>query len=408
MAGSLACGVLRPHPRWSNRMARYTSGSKDRGGPERHRPRAAVDEQRGLAVRVAVDLPVDEVAVTWVEHPVVVRFGRGEGGGHVLGSFVRVPGGSGGHQRGMELFPAMPLADWQDTKATLHRFTQIVGKIRLAAGVRRNHWWGVPFHLTGRGITTRPMGRPGGTVLTIDFDFLRPPARHHDAGRRGGVVPAVRPVRRVVLPRDDAGAGVPGRPDRPGRPPAVRPARTPDRPFADDTEHATYDPLQVTRYWQVLSQVNLVLEEFAAGYSGKISPVHHFWHTFDIACTRFSDRVVDQAGERPGDAGGVLPRGDQLRLLVRRRRVRRAGLLLLHRARARRAGRRAAVAVDRAVGAQNGSHLAILRYDDARAEADPRAAVLAFYESAYQAGARRAGWDVERLACPGGVTDART
>jgi hypothetical protein len=64
------------------------------------------------------------------------------------------------------------------------------------------------------------------------------------------------------------------------------------RPFSDDTEHASYDPVWANRYWQVLSQVNLILEEFAAGYSGKVSPVHHFWHTFDIAHTRFSERQI--------------------------------------------------------------------------------------------------------------------
>src|SRR5213080_3610910 len=79
-------------------------------------------------------------------------------------------GGKGGE---MELFPAMPLAQWQDTKETLHRFAQVVGKIRLAASVRRNHWWNVPFHLTGRGLTSRPMGRAdGGPIFTIDFDFV--------------------------------------------------------------------------------------------------------------------------------------------------------------------------------------------------------------------------------------------
>jgi hypothetical protein len=73
----------------------------------------------------------------------------------------------------MELFPPMPLASWQDTKQTLHRFCQVVGKIRLAASVRRNHWWNVPFHLTGRGITTRPMDQAGTQPgFTIDFDFL--------------------------------------------------------------------------------------------------------------------------------------------------------------------------------------------------------------------------------------------
>ena len=67
-----------------------------------------------------------------------------------------------------------------------------------------------------------------------------------------------------------------------------------DRPFAEDTEHAAYDPVLANRYWQVLSQVALVLEEFAAGFSGKASPVHHFWHTFDIAHSRFSGRHIDQ------------------------------------------------------------------------------------------------------------------
>ncbi|MER6592936.1 DUF5996 family protein [Micromonospora purpureochromogenes] len=73
----------------------------------------------------------------------------------------------------MELFPPMPLVQWQDTKATLHRFAQVVGKIRLAASVRRNHWWNVPFHVTGRGIPSRLMGQAGGNpIFTIDFDFV--------------------------------------------------------------------------------------------------------------------------------------------------------------------------------------------------------------------------------------------
>jgi hypothetical protein len=78
----------------------------------------------------------------------------------------------------MEVFPEMPLADWVETKETLHRFLQVVGKqvvgkIRLAAGVRRNHWWNVPYHLTGRGITSRPMGLvDGNSIFTIDFNFV--------------------------------------------------------------------------------------------------------------------------------------------------------------------------------------------------------------------------------------------
>ena len=90
----------------------------------------------------------------------------------------------------MELFPPIPLASWQDTKQTLHRFCQVVGKIRLAASARRNHWWNVPFHLTGRGITTRPMDQAGTQPgFTIDFDFLDHQLRISTLDGRAAAVP---------------------------------------------------------------------------------------------------------------------------------------------------------------------------------------------------------------------------
>ena len=307
---------------------------------------------------------------------------------------------------GMELFPPMPLAQWRDTKETLHRFCQVVGKLRLAASVRRNHWWNVPFHLTGRGITTRPMGlADGNPVFTIDFDFVDHQLRVHTLDGHEAAFPlegqSVASFYRNTV-EALATLGVSTTIAIP------RPFDLPDanRRFADDTEHAAYDPAWANRYWQVLSQVNLVLEEFAAGFAGKTSPVHHFWHTFDIAHTRFSDRHVDQPptadpvtreaysrevisfgfwfGDNnfpePAFYSYTAPEPDELVL--------------------ERLEPRAARWVPR-----NGGHLAVLRYDDVRAEQAPRARVLDFYESAYQAGARLAGWDVQRLACPGGITD---
>lgn len=306
----------------------------------------------------------------------------------------------------MELFPSMPLAEWQDTKDTLHRFAQVVGKIRLAASVRRNHWWNVAFHLTGRGITTRPMGgADGNPIFTIDFDFVDhrlvvstadgrmvsfPLHGQSVASFYGGVLDAL------------AALNVEVSIDHP------RPFDLPDadRRFSDDTEHAAYDPVWVTRYWRVLAQVNLVLEEFAARFSGKASPVHHFWHTFDIAHTRFSERHIDQPAQvdpvtREAYSREVISFGfwfgddafpepafysytapEPVGLATEPLRPGTAKW-----------------------AAQKDTHLAVLRYDDARAEPDPRAAVLAFYESAYLAGARHAGWDIARLACPGGITD---
>jgi hypothetical protein len=307
--------------------------------------------------------------------------------------------------REMELFPPMPLAEWVDTKQTLHRFAQVVGKIRLAASVRRNHWWNVPFQVTGRGLTTRPMGRAGGQVFTIDFDFVT----HRLAvsaldGREVSFPLAGQSVASFYQRTTEAlrALGVTARIARPS------PFDLPDagRPFAEDTAHATYDPAWATRYWQVLTQVSLLLEEFAAGYSGKISPVHHFWHTFDIAVTRFSGRSADQPPTadpvtREAYSGEVISSGfwfgDDMvpePAFYSYTAPEPAGLAgePLQPPQARWAER-------------GGGHLAVLRYADARRAADPRAAVLAFYESAYQAGARQAGWDYDALACPGGVTD---
>jgi hypothetical protein len=313
------------------------------------------------------------------------------------------PDGKGG---AMELFPSMPLAEWQDTKATLHRYVQVVGKIRLAASIRRNHWWNVPFHLTGRGITTRPMGQADGNpIFTLDFDFVD----HQLLATTGDGTALSFPLYgqsvasfyRNILEALNA-LNVRVSIDQP------RPFDLPDadRPFSEDTEHATYDPFWVTRYWQVLSQVNLVLEEFAARYSGKASPVHHFWHTFDIAHTRFSDRQVSQppqadpvtreAYSREAISFGFWFGDDTFSepAFYSYTAPEPAGL----------AGEPLQPTTAEWT-ARTDSHLGVLRYDNARAEPDPRAAVLAFYESAYQAGARRAGWDIARLACPGGITD---
>lgn len=300
-------------------------------------------------------------------------------------------------------FPSIPYTDWVDTKNTLHRFAQVVGKVRLAAGVRRNHWWGVPFHLTGRGITTRPMG--DAVSFTIDFDFVDHRLLVHTlAGETVSFPLAGQSVASFWRRTNQAleALGIHVGVDQP------TPFDLPDsaRPFAEDTEHATYEPGWATRYWQVLSQVNLVLERFSAGYSGKVSPVHHFWHTFDIAVTRFSDRVVDQP-----------PEHDPVTREAYSREVISAGFWFGEEAfpepafYSYTAPEPDGLADEPLVPAsarwveQRGAHLAVLRYDDARASDDPRRVVLEFLESTYQAGARLAGWDIERLACPGGLTD---
>jgi hypothetical protein len=305
-------------------------------------------------------------------------------------------------QGGSALFPPVPYADWRETKETIHRFAQVVGKLRLASTVRRNHWWNIPFHLTGRGITTRPMGLD--PVFCIDFDFVDHRLFVHAAtGRTVSFPLAGQSVASFYSQTMGAltALGIDAAVDRP------EPFGLGDHiPFAEDTVHAAYDPAAATRYWRVLGQVAQVLEQFAAGYSGKTSPVHHFWHTFDIAVTRFSDRRIhqgpdvdpvtreaysrevvsfgfwfgDDAFEEPAFYSYTAPQPPGL----------------------------ADEPLEPAAAtwiARGSSHLAVLRYDDARAEAQPERAVLAFFESAYRAGAGLAGWDIAALACPGGITD---
>jgi hypothetical protein len=303
------------------------------------------------------------------------------------------------------LLPVPDYAEWRPTKETLHRFLQILGKLRLAASPRRNHWWNVPLHLTGRGLTTRPMTVDGVRVFTVDLDLLdhRLDLSTDDGGRWSTSLPgrSVADFHREL----HAGLAALGIAVTISSP---YPFDLPDagRPFADDTEHASYDPVAVTAYWRVLGQVNLMLEEFAGRFSGKASPVHHFWHTFDLAHTRFSDRVVEHgAGTDPvtreaysrevisfgfwfGDENVAEP------TFYAYAAPEPAGLV----------DRPLVPAAARWIE-QRGSHLAVLTRADAMATADPRATVLEFWESAYRAGAELAGWDVDRLACRDGATD---
>lgn len=288
-----------------------------------------------------------------------------------------------------EYFPALPFESWEQTLATLHRFAQVVGKIRLAVSPRRNHWWNVPLHLTGRGLTTRPMGRD--PFFAIDFDFIdhRLEVATEHGGRHSFPLQG-QSAASFVSELDRALLSVGVEP----RAAALRPFDLPDaaRLFGDDLEHDSYDPAAVRRYWQILGQVNLLLEDFAGRWSGKTSPVHHFWHTFDITVTRFSDREVDhdlsvdpvtrEAYSREvmsfgfwfGDASNPAP----------------AFYAYV-------APEPAGLADDPLVPStarwtvRGGSHLALLPYDDARDSDDPTETVLAFYESVFQAGAARAG-----------------
>ncbi|WP_291038272.1 DUF5996 family protein [Herbiconiux sp.] len=192
-------------------------------------------------------------------------------------------------------WPSLAIDDWADTRVTFHLWTQIVGKIRMAFAPMVNHWWQVPLYVTARGLTTGPI--PYGTDLfEIEFDLLVHRLELRRSDGRIAELP-LEPMsvaefyEQVLAALESLGIEVAIH----ARPNEVDPAI----PFADDTEHCSYDRRAVTQFWRQLIQADRVLTAFRAPFVGKVSPVHLFWGALDIAVTRFSGR------EAPAHPGGV-------------------------------------------------------------------------------------------------------
>ena len=194
-----------------------------------------------------------------------------------------------------EVWPGLPFNQWQDTCVTLHMWTQIVGKIRLAQTPWLNHSWHVTLYVTARGLTTSPIFQ-GNRALQIDFDFV-----DHQLIVRTSDQPARRlELRAQSVHRfyDEIFATLRDLQFD------LRISVTPNEvaeaiPFARDDKHASYDPEYANRFWQVLLQTHRVFTEFRSRFIGKCSPVHFFWGSFDLAVTRFSGRPA------PPHPGGV-------------------------------------------------------------------------------------------------------
>jgi hypothetical protein len=185
-----------------------------------------------------------------------------------------------------ELWPALPYAEWQETYATLHRWTQVVGKVALALAPPLNHSWGIAFHLTPRGMSTRPLPY-GQRFFTMEFDFIAHQLLVHVSD---GTERSVRLVPRTVADFYDEvmsllremGLGVRIWPMTVEIP-------SPSR-LDEDTEHRSYDPVFANRCWRIFTQVEAVFTRSRCGFVGKASPTHFFWGGFDLAVTRFSGR----------------------------------------------------------------------------------------------------------------------
>ena len=294
-------------------------------------------------------------------------------------------------------WPALPLEAWEPTRATLHMWCQIVGKVRLALSPHVNHWWQVPLYVSARGLTTSPIPYKG-KVFEIEFDFIGHVLRiavSDGATRTLRLAPKSVAAFHAEFMAALAALGI-----------EVHiwtmPVEIPDPiAFEKDTIHAAYDPAYAGRCWRALIVIATVLNEFRGGFLGKSSPVHFFWGSFDLAVTRFSGRrapplpnadlmtregyshEVSSVGWWPGDETTPYP------AFYSYAAPEPEGF-------GKASVRPAAAFYDRDAGQFR------LKYDDVRRAASPRAVLLDFCQSSYEAAATLARWDRKELERPFG------
>jgi hypothetical protein len=296
------------------------------------------------------------------------------------------------------MLPELHLADWRATKDTLHLYCQIVGKIRLATTAPRNHWWNVPLYVDVRGLSTRRMHHRHITFeITFDFVAHALVVRTADGRTRsvdlGDGLPVAAFDARVHEVLADIGVDVDIREEPFGVPMTT--------PFPRDTDHGSWDRAAIERFGRVLDWSDSVFEEFSGWFNGKTSPVHLFWHSFDLAVTRFSgrpappieaDRVTREAYTHEVISFGFWPGDDKLG----------DAAYYSYTAPEPPDLREQPLSAGEWIRSGSGS-LAVLPYEAVRTARDPRTTLLAFCQSAYEAGARLAGWDTgtfESSWCP--------
>jgi hypothetical protein len=290
-------------------------------------------------------------------------------------------------------WPALPFIGWQDTCATLHMWTQIVGKIRLAQEPMVNHWWQVPLYVTASGLTTSPIPY-NARSFQIDFDFCRhvfvittsDPQRREFALAPYSVAEF---YEKTMSTLRDLGIDV-----------AIwtMPVEVADAiPFEQDRDRKSYDANAARRFWRALVQSDRVMKQFRARFTGKVSPVHFFWGSFDLAVTRFSGRTA------PPHPGGMPNLGDWVAVEAYSHEVSSCGFwpgnggfgkaAFYSYAYPAPAGFADAPLRPRAAVFDTNLQEFILDYEDVRTSPDPDAMLLEFFQSTYEAAANAGNWD---------------
>lgn len=296
------------------------------------------------------------------------------------------------------IWPEIPFLAWHETCSALHLYTQIVGKYRLARTPWVNHSWHATFYVDARGLTTSLI--PDAAGIEIKFDLLDHAVIGEAADRRRGAIP-LGPMSVAEFHRRfrELIEQLGGNPEFDGRPNEV----AHPIPFREDGQRRPYDREAATRFFQALVAINRVFHKFRTGFIGKVSPVHLFWGSFDLAVTRFSGRTA------PRHQGGIPSLPDVVTREAYSHEVSSAGFwpgggtvdfpAFYSYAYPAPAGfAEAKISPD---GAYYDKSLGefLLPYEDVRRAADPERTLIGFLESTYRAAAELGRWDVEALEC---------
>ncbi len=291
----------------------------------------------------------------------------------------------------IEPWPQLKYSEWKDTLATLHMWTQVVGKIRLEQTPLINHWWNVPLYVSARGLTTAAM-RYQDRVFEIEFDFIDHKLLIECSDGSTKTL-ALRPqsvadfYNEVMNALHELGIEVQI---------WTMPVEVPDPiRFTEDHQHKSYDPEYANRLWRALTRMDEVLTEFRARFVGKVSPVHFFWGSFDMAVTRFSGRpappregadlITREAYSHEVISHGFWPGNkDMEAAFYSYTAPEPAGL---------------AQAQVKPAGAFYSSEMKefFLPYEHVQQSASPEATLMDFCQSTYEAGADLAKWDRSNL-----------
>jgi hypothetical protein len=292
----------------------------------------------------------------------------------------------------LDPWPELPLTAWQDTYATLHMWTQVVGKVRLALSPRINHWWEVPLYVNSRGLTTSAIPY-GEEIFEVQFDFVAHTLNIQTSRGAQKVLP-LRAQSVADFYKEFMSAlhslGI-----------EVRiwtmPVEVPNPVrFESDTQHASYDRQYAQRFWRILVLCESNFQEFRSRFLGKNSPVHFFWGSFDLAVTRFSgrraperlgaDSVTREAYSHEVISAGFWPGGGEIK-----------GPAFYAYAAPEPPGFAQQRVHPAAAFYHPQLHEFLLMYDDVRLASSPRHALLDFLQSTYEAGAHLACWDRKEL-----------